>query len=40
MWQKYVKIRAKNQVIPETRYPRLKIAREVMVCTWSQKVLL
>ena len=31
MWQKYVKIRSKNQVISQTRYPRLKIAREVMV---------
>jgi hypothetical protein len=33
MWQKYVKIRAKHQVLLQTRYPRLQIAREVKVCT-------
>jgi hypothetical protein len=31
MWQKYLKIRAENQVIPQNRHPKLKIAREVMV---------
>ena len=31
MWQKYLKVRAKNQVIPQINYPKLKIAREVMV---------
>jgi len=39
MWQEYVKIRAKHQVIPQTTYPRLKIASEVMVCTCSQQAL-
>ncbi len=31
MWQKYLKVRAQNQVIPRTKYPKLEIAKEVMV---------
>jgi hypothetical protein len=31
MWQKYLKVRAKNQVISLINYPKLKIAGEVMV---------
>jgi len=43
MWQKYVKIRAKHQVLPQTRYPRLQIAREVKLLdenwqTWSYQL--